>query len=131
MVDDKDFDWANGYKWYFSNGYARRKIKDKPIYLHREINKTPQGLVTDHINQNKLDNRKENLRTATKKGNSRNHKLLATNTSGFNGLSWNKAMKKWETYLWKNNVKIQLGYFPTQELAYQARQEGERTHWND
>ena len=133
LVDDVDFIWINKWRWYFdkTTGYARRKIKNKPIYMHREINKTPKGHITDHINRDKLDNRRINLKTTTQINNRRNHNLLKSNTSGLNGVSWSKIMKRWESYIWKNNKKITLGYFNTLELASLSRQEGEKQYWYD
>jgi len=73
LVDDEDFNYLNQWKWHISTkGYALRCIwigsghknrKGINIYMHGEVNKTPKGYQTDHINRNKLDNRKSNLRT--------------------------------------------------------------------
>ena len=71
----------------------------------------PEGMEVDHINGNSLDNRKSNLRICTHKENVRNQKLSAANTSGYRGVSWNKASKKWEAYIKVNQKRIYLGKF--------------------
>ena len=56
-------------------GYPVTSVKAKSMVLHRYImGGPPKGLVTDHINQNKLDNRRENLRFVSHKKNLRNGK---------------------------------------------------------
>ncbi len=72
VVDADNFSILKKYKWNKTKkGYARRttlvkengEFKWKTIYMHSFINKTPEGMVTDHINQNRLDNRRSNLRS--------------------------------------------------------------------
>lgn len=74
IIDEDDFERVNQYKWhYHKNGYALRGFHRKNIAyvmrMHRFINNTPDGFDTDHINENKLDNRKHNLRSATRSEN--------------------------------------------------------------
>ena len=67
LVDDEDFDRLSRYKWCFSR-YANRNVsengKQKGWRMHWEVmgGKPPKGLEVDHINGDKIDNRKENLR---------------------------------------------------------------------
>lgn len=73
IVDDEDFEELSKYKWNFNGRYATRQSKMKgsedgkqhPILMHRQIMCAPKGITVDHINCNKLDNRKCNLRFAT------------------------------------------------------------------
>jgi hypothetical protein len=70
LVDDEDFEYLNQWKWYATeSGYAYRKTrkdgKYETIYMHKQISNVTQGQMVDHINRNKLDNRKCNLRLAT------------------------------------------------------------------
>jgi len=131
LVDREDFGFLNQFHWYYdaTTGYARRSRGNKKVYMHREINKTPQNLHTDHINRVKLDNRKSNLRTVTRKQNQRNTKLFKTNTSGYKGVSWAKNMRKWEAYIWKDNKKINLGHFEDIRDAVLSRRRGESLYW--
>jgi hypothetical protein len=77
LYDEPDQTIVDRYKWHLSTtGYAVwRGVKDgekQTIRLHRLINNTPDGMFTDHINHNRLDNRRENLRTVTASENMRN-----------------------------------------------------------
>lgn len=77
LIDDEDIEIFNQYKWHINDsGYAvwRGNIdgKKKTIRLHRLIAQPPEGLVVDHINRNKLDNRRCNLRCVTQAINMQN-----------------------------------------------------------
>lgn len=126
IVDDLDFEWLNQWKWtYDSHGYAyRRDYKaDKKIYMHREILRPEPGLITDHINRNKLDNRRLNLRAVTKLQNNRNHGLSKRNKSGYTGVIWFKAAKAWRAYYGGKEGRVELGYFNDIADAVKARNE--------
>jgi len=71
----------------------------------------------DHINGNKLDNRIENLRLATRSENRQNHKTMRNNTSGFMGVRWSKKDKKWVASINVNRKSYYLGGFDTPEEA--------------
>jgi AP2-like factor (euAP2 lineage) len=74
IIDEDDYEKVNKYKWYlFKNKYASGKVNGKTIQLHQYIfGQVKQGNVIDHINNNGLDNRKNNLREATNSQNSQN-----------------------------------------------------------
>jgi len=131
LIDDEDFERVNKYKWYLSTDkYAIRQIgRGKFIYMHRFINKTPKGVDTDHINRNKLDNRKCNLRTASRSLNTRNSSLRNDNTSGYKGVDFYKRVKKWRVRISINKKNISLGYFNFLEDAILARRNGEILLW--
>lgn len=77
-ISPEDYEWIYPLRWYNCQGYARRDYRDvrKGIFMHREIiirlGYDMDGLVTDHKNRDKLDNRRKNLRPATKSQNSVN-----------------------------------------------------------
>ena len=125
LVDDADFKWLNQWKWHFDGQYAARK-SPKKIYMHRLINLTPDSFETDHINRDKLDNRRSNLRSTMRSQNAFNVGLRPNNTSGFIGVSW--TANRWEAYIWKDGFKIYLGRFKDKYEALKARKKAEEQY---
>jgi len=129
LVDDDDFEWINQWKWRFdSGGYAVREVNNTSFYMHRFIMDTPKGMQTDHINRDKLDNRRENLRICNASQNKINEDLRSTNTSGYKGVGYitnkRKRNKRWVATIWKDYKAICIGYFHTPEeasLAYNKK----------
>ena len=128
IVDDADYEWLNQWKWGISStGYAKRGIrkgkKTITIFLHRLLAKTPKGKFTDHINRNRLDNRRENLRVCTTFESNQNRGFNSSNTSGYKGVflgSYSKLKKKWRVDIQQKTI----GYFKTKEeaaIAYNKR----------
>lgn len=76
LVDEEDYETLVSMgKWHLSDtGYAVRRTNKITIRMHRVLTNAPDGLVTDHINNDPLDNRRANLRVVTQKENSRNQK---------------------------------------------------------
>jgi len=113
IVDDEDFINLAMNIWHYDCGYAARTThengKKKTIRMHAVINKTPKGLHTDHINRNKLDNRKENLRTCSLSQNLRNRGKQSNNTSGYKGVCWHKRANKWVVFIEVNKKQLYLG----------------------
>lgn len=78
IIDDDDYELVTSFgKWHESdNGYAVKKTRVKgkniSVRMHRVVMNAPEGLVVDHINQNKLDNRKVNLRCVSQQVNTWN-----------------------------------------------------------
>lgn len=93
LVDDEDYERLNQYNWnYQSTGYARRcnpGAAKNYYYMHREVLNLPQDRIPiiDHINGNKLDNRKCNLRVCTPRQNTANcSRSLRRSKAGFKGV---------------------------------------------
>jgi len=133
-VDNDMFGFLNQWKWFYSNGYAarfvylgggRKNAKYKMIFMHRLINETPEGYETDHINRNKLNNRKINLRIADRSLNSRNKSITKNNTSGYKGIDFYKRIGKWRARISLNKITFSLGYYKNIERAVAAREEAE------
>jgi hypothetical protein len=124
MIVDKDFSYLDKYKCSLSKrGYPVAFIDGKITNLHSVIiGKPPKGLVTDHINRDKLDNRIKNLRLVSQKVNVRNAGMLNTNTSGHKGVCFNKRNKKWFAQSSFNGKHQFGGYYETKEEAILARQ---------
>lgn len=80
-----------------SHGYAGICIERHFIGLHRLIMECPSGLVVDHKNHNRLDNRRTNLRVCTNKENARNRK-------GDRHYCWDNTHKYWRVE-WKGTTR--------------------------
>jgi hypothetical protein len=121
LVDDIDFDWLNKWKWYAQGNnqgkfYAarddRRNGKRKLRLMHKEIlGRSGMNLTGDHKNRNPLDNRRQNLRPATKSQDRMNASLRSDNKSGFKGVSWSKAENRWSADITHLGKHYFLGYF--------------------
>jgi hypothetical protein len=101
LCSDVDAEHLREFKFYFgAQGYAITRLKSKstPITLHKYvftylIGKTvPDGHVIDHINRNKLDNRRENLRILTYSQNAQNR---TQSTPGYHGIAFSPSGSKW------------------------------------
>lgn len=132
LVDDTDYEELAKYSWYYKNsnggGYAARNVfrangKRTTIRMQRQIMKTPKGFETDHINGDKLDNQRANLRIVTKSQNQWNRKKQA-GSSKYKGVYWNKKNQRYHVQLQMNGKKVWLGYYATEEEAGEAYKEG-------
>jgi hypothetical protein len=125
LVDDDDYERISKHKWcYDGHKYAirseRKGGKKINIFMHCEILGHPDGMETDHINCNKLDDRKSNLRICTNSQQRQNCPIRKDNTSGFKGVSFNKDVRKWEAYINCNRVRTRLGFHDSPEEAAYA-----------
>lgn len=120
LVDDDIFLKINGKSISLSRGYPVfwDKIKNNNIPLHRFVNKTPIGFQTDHINRNKLDCRRCNLRTCTAKENYRNRKFKSK--LGYTGVIEHRNHKRYQARIILNGKFKHLGMFSTPIEAAKA-----------
>lgn len=112
LVDAADYSYLSQFKWHLTGkGYAGRAVNRKIVYMHREvIGAFPESTV-DHINRNKLDNRRSNLRLATRCGNQRNRSAGSNNKSGYKGVSWDQTREKWHASIKVDGKTKNLGRF--------------------
>jgi hypothetical protein len=126
-LDDADLDrvTAAGPWCTVPSGYAVRGGR-KPdgtktlIYLHRWLLEAPTGLLVDHVNGNKLDNRRANLRLATSQENNRNRRLGRNSTSGLKGASWCARERLWHAQIQVSGRNVSLGYHASKLKAHEA-----------
>ena len=127
MIDASDVHLVSGFNWFAlvlkNTVYAMSK-GEKPerrnILMHRIIMRTPSDMVTDHIDSDGLNNRRVNLRLATRAQNNRNKRIQSRNTSGFKGVTWHKDRGKWRADIMLNGGAKFLGHFNDPELAHLA-----------
>lgn len=115
LIDEVDADLTR-YNWYsLPNEYFCRRVyipgrsSNKAFYLHREILTRIEGCeltrkeVTDHIDRNRFNNVRSNLRLASKAENAYNMKLPSHNTSGFLGIC--QVNRKYKLDVWVVDIK--------------------------
>jgi len=113
----------DGYK------YLHGRNNGKLITMHRLI---MNYILVDHNNRNPLDNRKSNLRDATKVENNQNHKLRKDSTSGISGVNWDKKSNKWRVRINSStNQRIYLGLYSDFNEAVIARLNAEKKYYGD
>lgn len=130
-IDLEDVALASKYKWSYSGGYCYNH-KNR-IHLHNVIlNRAPDKITTvDHINRDRMDNRKSNLRIADYTLNGFNKGKQSNNTSGYVGVSWDKQKQKWEAHIKINRKKKFLGYFDDVGDAVKARHDAEIEYYGE
>lgn len=122
IVDEEDFESFGKYKWCLNNsgyvfGYGPcKKVNSLHRYIMSKIHNIKDKDI-DHINKNKLDNRKFNLRICNKSQNNSNTEHRKINTSGYKGVSFNKTNKLWCAKICFNNKHVNIGLFETARLA--------------
>lgn len=132
IVDDEDFERVNAYKWCSSthsyptsgtpHGYGNKKPRH--TLMHRLVMNAKSGQIVDHINEDRYDNRKCNLRFCNKSQNAVNkRKLLSTNTSGHQGVYWHKHKQKWAASIIVEGRKIYVASSKDKEKVCVAYRE--------
>lgn len=131
LVDDEDFKSLNQFKWHYSSRrYASRGVwvegRVKSVDMHRLLCSSKRGQEVDHINGNRLDIRRVNLRACTKTQNRQNRGKYALATSRFKGVSWHRG-RRVGVGLWrvrmakdKNGQRQDIGLFKTEREAAMA-----------
>ena len=121
--DLEDYDKIKDYCWHVNNyGYL---VSGSNI-LHRVVmDAKDNDLVIDHIDHNKLDCRKQNLRECSISQNAMNMIKPSRNTSGCKGVSYHKYSNTWRAFITKNKKQIYLGYYKLFEDAVKARKDAE------
>ena len=146
IFDSEDYEKLKEYRWRLIRGrtnlYAGAETygsETKRVLMHRLVMNCPEDMVVDHINGDGLDNRKENLRVATRSQNSKNRKVNSNNTSGYKGVTFDQTSGSYRASIMCDYEIIHLGLFSTAEEAAQAyadasaKYHGEygRTHLDD
>jgi hypothetical protein len=121
QIDDEDLKKVSQYKWHYNNGYAKTWYKGKRIRMHRLIMNAPDGVNVDHINGDKLDCRKENLRPCTIMQNNRNGKLRKNSTTGYIGVTIEPSTGHYRPNIYKDGRAVSFGQFLNPHYAALAR----------
>lgn len=133
IVDDSDYDDLMLHNWHLAtNGYAFRQTvrtdimtgarKKSVLLMHRYLLGLHFGdrMTGDHIDGNKLNNQRTNLRACSQTRNAQNVDRRVTNKSGYKGVYWSKVSQAWISRIQSERVPRHLGTFETAEEAYTA-----------
>ena len=125
--DTVDYDTIfAGRQLHVRDGYAARdrllgEVGPTKRYSHREIMTPPTGMVVDHVNRDRLDNRRSNLRVCTQSQNLANSPKLRGGSSRFKGVSIRRG--RWRAQIGISGKIIHLGYFTDEAAAARAYNE--------
>jgi hypothetical protein len=127
LVDDSDYEELSKRRWFVhgpsDNNYAvtTTGTGGKHVYMHRLLLPCDDpGLQPDHINGNRLDNRRSNLRLATRSQNNINRGPGRNSTTGIKGVHFCRARKRWRAAIKCNRKFHHIGYFSDPMLAAMA-----------
>lgn len=123
LIDDSDAELVRRYKWFvgyrgyvMTNIYRRPEAKYTCIEMQRLLVGKP-GYIVDHINKDKLDNRRSNLRACTVSQNGMNRAAPRHNVSGYKGVSFDNWTKTWCMDIQAGKTRVRLRNFKTPEEA--------------
>lgn len=136
IVDDVDYIELSRHKWYVNtNGYAIRDtfVKGKKVHflMHRIIMNAPDGVFVDHINGNRRDNRRKNLRLCSMKENNRNSVVRSNNKSRYKGVSFHRQSGLYHACITIGGKHISLRYHKTPEKAARAYDKAAKKHFGE
>lgn len=120
LIDLDDLEEVLKHKWRFwQNSYFTGNTK--PISIHRFLMNPNKEEVVDHINGNRQDNRRQNLRVITQQKNLINRAILSNNNTGIAGVWFDKNRNKWCAEIRMDGIKCYLGRYENKEDAAFAR----------
>lgn len=118
LVDHADRHLA-AHRWSrTAAGYARRRVDGRTVLMHREVMGMTRGdeLTVDHINRDRLDNRRANLRLATQAENAQNQGSRG-GSSQHRGVSLCRRSGRWVAHTSLGGTYRFLGRFDTEQEA--------------
>jgi hypothetical protein len=130
LVDDNDYEKLCSVKWHLTaRGYVAGRVKNngicRRVYLHRYLLDAQPDQFVDHMDGDRLNNTRANLRLVTRAQNQWNRKVQR-NRSGYKGVSWHPGKGKFYARIQVNGRRYSLGYFDTAEEAAQAYDDAAR-----
>ena len=124
-VDSRDYKWLSDFTWYLGNGYAYASINGSVLSMHSLIMKTPKGMHTHHINEDKLDNRRRNLKVLTVKEHFKSRRPYKGEGNPFFGKK-HKEVSKQSIALTQSNPVCQYTMYSIFVAVYPSIIEAER-----
>lgn len=116
LISNEDLYFVSQYTWTIARGYVRRTKDGR--YLHNLLVNPKQGMVSDHINRDKLDNRRCNLRECNRHQNLLNTSKRRDNKSGYRGITKTTGRDTYEYNIWLKGKRIRrCGFLTAQEAS--------------
>ncbi|MGN6757141.1 MAG: HNH endonuclease [Thermomicrobiales bacterium] len=137
FIDAEDAPRVLAHAWCLARTrtgfYAQRRDSStrRPITLHMFLTEAPPGIEVDHKNGDGLDNRRENLRLATRQQNAMNTPLRADNKTGYKGVSEDKRRGGYRASIRVNGKQISIGRFDDPRNAALAYDAYARTYFGE
>lgn len=137
IIDAADYEKVAPYKWMFHCGYVQSSEYDPAtrkrhaVHMSHVILPCPDGMFVDHINRNKLDNRRCNLRIVTRSQNNANRCSFSNSRSQYKGVVKSKKTGWWEAAIRKEGKQISLGSYETEIAAASAYNDYARRMWGE
>lgn len=142
IADDEDNEMLANYAWRLhTDGYAvsnfyeprdaRKKMShdnrvNRIVRMHRIVMGAQRGQEVDHINGDRLDNRRGNLRIVTSSQNKMNSAIRKDNRTGHKGVFYERTRGQWLAYVKVSGKCIFRRRFRTKQQAIEARKEAEK-----
>jgi hypothetical protein len=139
-IDFDDLSNALKYTWSYSKGYAKSSSKGSKKSLARYLLNAQKGQIVDHINRDRLDNRRINLRFANAQQNCWNSGVKSNNQIGVKGIQFYEktyphnhvpANRPYLARIVVGGKNIHLGYFSSLEAAVAARKLAEQKYFGE
>ncbi len=122
MVDECDWQFVQFWNWSLSTGYAFNSMTG--VFMHAFLMSPEIGQQIDHVNGDKLDNRRSNLRFCNSSQNQMNRRGNSDNASGYKGVHFDKGcINPWTARIKIGDSYVRLGHYETKEEAAQAYNE--------
>lgn len=124
LVDDDRYEVLSKYKWHVRKDgntfYASTKIDKVYTLMHHMVVGCPiKPYVTDHVDNNGINNQEHNMSIVTHRKNLQNIRS-SSKSSKYPGVSWYTRHQKWIAGITINKKSTFLGYFNSEEDAYTA-----------
>ena len=130
--DLDDFETVKRYEWTVADsGYVEAHVERRTLRMHRLLLDVDKGEYVDHINGDKTDCRKHNLRISTNRQNLGNKNVGKNNQVGYKGVGYDKRRGLYYAYIVPDGNKKWLGYYPTPEEAATAYNKAAAFHFGE